>query len=513
METLSTPPASSPLGKHKPKRRSIVLLALLAPLIIWFAGVQIVLRTRARDPHPPQQNGLTFFVQHAGAGSNTPTRQATGQAMGSGSALTQWFDRLFSLNPFASGAFMRDTEFPSVEIALPLGTKTGQFPAMARASTGDTFPLSCEDLFPVANSGKIAPHSFVRLPPVPATYQWLDITLDDKKGHRGTWRIHHLNPIKHALLPTVPSVEKQTVQGVPVEARAWWDNKAVKAASSGGGMGNTSNPFFGASSFSSGGSVFEGSVPVVAELRAVIPASALARPSQSWGVEIVSLTQEWQDGNAPLLNRTASRTSLGPGTTYAQTHAATVPHPAAQHVARIEAKLTRYEGLDESVTFRNVPLKAEGKGFRVRRASGMKGSHEVSLTTPSGIRLTLTGTKTTPQGTGASEPGEVNDVQVGVELSPGNEAVLPRSPLQKRVGKNQTLRISWNVLFDSDLITSLSSSSEASAVTLRYKKRLARPVLPELTVHVAQEAKLEEVPITFTVPVRAGKPKADWQNH
>ncbi len=432
---------------------------------------------------PRVQNGLTLVTHHTGrqqSAPRTPTR-----------TFFQWINA----HLFPTGSYVTDMEMPCLEIALPKGTTTGQFPATARASTGDVFPLSCDDWMATGNSAQSrAPHTFVRLPNVPATYQWLDVTVKDKKGHAGTWRITKLPHLKHALSPTAPLHETETVKRIPLEARAWWDPKGTRTNLQ-GEFGNEA-------------------LPIVAEIRGVVPQTALALPSHSWTVSIDGLTQEWEPASRPLPfvrgKNSISGFSMGSSgysisgptglVTTASATAASAPHPGVQTRAKIDATLTLRDSHDESVTFHNIPLEKNGRGLRVRAGSG-----GIVLSTPSGVRVRLL-----PQRSPASfgSPAGSNNVDITAVVSPEN-GLVPGSPLQKRAGK-QPLQVSCHIPFSGGDLIGMMSNNKNDRLT--YKKRLPRPVLPELTVNVTQTAELKSFPVQFTVPVRAGKPKTRWSN-
>ena len=511
-----------PLVQTPPKRavQTRRVFAVAAALLAGFGTVQLAQTTyRMRsanaptpktnpylapfsNPYPRQQNGLRFVTVLPAVPHISPARPTASQ-------FWQQVSAAFSRTPpdFWEG---RGASIPRAVIELPPGSgglRLSSFTASARASTGDTFPLFVSGGFSGSPAPGVGVKDFAEVslpfPGVPATYQWIDVFLDDHNGHTGTWRVYDLPLLKHAVLPATPLQQSQTVQNIHLSARAWWDSAALSPINK-----------------TVAGSSDTNALPVAAQIKAEVPQSAFSAPTQNLSVEIVSITPEWDDparttpfnqgGSGGMGNAYGSRSFGGPNylvnaAAYSFAASAIAPHPAAQHIARIDANLTQFDTHTETVIFRDVPLEADGNGWRIAQGGAEK-------TTPSGVRVSLT--KPLPEDDTAILTSR--DVCFKIAITP-ETGLLPASPLKKRVGAKTLVRVTGDVpggAFGTMRWRTHSGDDKSFPnVRLTYAKPVSRPVLAFLAITINQEATMRAVPVSFVVPVTHGKPKERWDDY
>ena len=451
-------------------------------------------RAAYSNPYPRQQNEIRFVGVFDPKPGNRLFRRVS-FAQKARAFLVDWISPPSLWDNYAA-------PYPTVVFEMPAGTGgMGKYRASGRASDGSV--LFMETHFSFLGKGgtnsRQATFGVVRLPHpgVPDTVEWVDVSLDDMRGHAGTWRIYRLIRLKHALLPDAPPRTSQTVQNIPVSVRAWWDAEAAPPINKTVLLGGDARAF-----------------PVVVEARAVVPPKDFTRPSQTWGVRIVDIVPEWADPTPAVLLSNGSMSRVFPaaneraawvspglvrGPVYGKALSAVAPTPSVQHLAQVKAELIKYDTLRETVTFGNVALESDGRGWAIAEPG-------VSVVTPSGVRVHLE--RSVSWSGGLTRDGR--DVSLHVDVSPGS-GLLPASPLQKRVGAELPLRVTWEVLPRKDVGQLFwGRSVEFRNLTLSYPKQLTSPLLDEVTVVVTQEAVLQTVPLDFMVPVQNGKPRQKW---
>ena len=492
-----TPPMSPSPPTAPTKRRRVLFLrvavAAFSALCVLVAPI-VSHQQSTRSPYQRTQNDLTLLSVY-----HDPTADRF-----SGVTLVRsfmdWLQHLWTPLP-------PKPRYPSIIIALPdnatplYGAKLPVHdPVYAakvsmRSSTGDRFALNDAEFVMVSpkNGGKATNYCIAKLPKpgVPANYQWMDMTVDDQNGHRGTWRVWEFPRLKHVLSPTSTLHEKESVHHISLQARAWWDAQSAPPRLAGDSTL---------------------SMPVIAEIKALVPPVALSHPSHLWGIKIVSMTQEWDDpttnqsmdfgtSGTPIVH--SSRPLIGPGTSWAEAQTTIAPRPFDQHLTRLEAKLTEYDATEETVTFRNLFLDPHKKGLIVRVPAG-----GLSQTTKSGVRVLITDQSQWGKSTVVYKP---NMVRLLYSLS-------PNSPPQryKTSGNKQFERKSFvtGVALDKSGFYSVINydpyESGSPCAYLLLSKQLPHPILNQLTIRVSQQTELQTVPVIFTVPVHKGKPKEAW---
>ncbi len=218
----------------------------------------------------------------------------------------------------------------------PANTTNTDFDAWAETPNGSRFSLNLG--FTLHGNGIFENH--LRLPEgFPDTVSWVHLVVKDRHKPRiARWRLHGLPRAWHAIVPPVQTKSSDTVLGIPLEARVWWDSNGVYSPV--GRFGNS------------------GTTPLVCEVRRT-PVIALQKriTRHPWSLEIKDVLTEWE---APSRQHSLNNTMGGTYTTaHDEQYAATGIGDAFLgeiRYAKIRGNLCEYEPLRESVTFADLPV-------------------------------------------------------------------------------------------------------------------------------------------------------------
>lgn len=410
------------------------------------------------DPSTPRaQNGYALFALQ-------PAGKARNQTVAARLRAFSWVRLLL---PDPRGDDLPGE--PGLGVLAPVGVATaGAAPAWAatvRASTGDEFPLRWEWRHLPGT-----PYLFVYLPPgYPNTYRWLDVRVaDHRSGAAATWRLRTLPRLVHAVPPPARvSDTAKPLPGVVIKARAWWDPKRVAAAVA----QKAARP-----------PVTSDVLALTAELKTHwLPNGNGVR----WNMDITDVRHEWEQ---PQGQGMGGWRGGGHGDQWAQTayrESPAIPTPAAQHWAKIGATLNETMQHAEPVTFRNLPMQRDGRGYRITGRQTAKSPHSVTI-------------EITPSSEPPRAPNEITFAARLTSARPGGA---------RSVSFNVAGLTSWN---DGTVLSSQSSNDE-QRVVLRQPPVTVGGRLPSLIFLVSWETVGRTIPLTFTVPVSRGRPAPPWR--
>ncbi len=471
---LAPAPPPKPLKAPRSPRSKRLFVGATGAALLGIGALFLVpylIREHRRNPYLPVQNGLILRAIHAS--DYKPFR------------------------PNGPDSFMPG--YPSIEVELPRGARFSR--AEGRASTGDlillnsvmpqTLPANPLDLIWGDR------HSIViHLPQfgVPAAFKWVDVTVVDNQKRQGTWRVYGLPQFKRVLPPEIPRMEQQKANGITTVARAWRSQTTESAE----------RPFF-----------------IQAEVKAIVPPSALSRPSDVWCAKIRSVDLEWEPSvsTSPFPVDSERKSEFistnkgplaGPGTFYASVGTSDLSgSPTVQQRARIEGSLVRSAVLIETVTFRNLPLVPFGKGRKVDISS------RPFLETPRGVRVQLNSPGFYP----SKRRYAPHDVAVAYSVSV--DASLPQAArgfyIQSALPiEANACRAIENAHYMYDPPVQINNEHPVRNVTggnrayLLDVKSTSSSVLPALTIQIAHQTEVQSIPISFVVPIQNSQPKDIW---
>ena len=340
-----------------------------------------------------------------------------------------------------------------------------------RTSTGHTFPLSWQSSSTTNPEGS----QTYLLASIPAGYpnsiRWVDVTLDDKRGDKATWRITHLPPMQHLIAP--PVTPQTTFHQGSIQA--------VASAYSGPGPYNPT-PTWG----------------IHYDMKGTIKGAA-----HQWELGHLTETLEWEPpGYVPQDSGSTMGTGKVGSTVNIEMsgqelfYNRSFPYLADTHWVRLSAKLQEFETYDETVTFHNVSVVKTKNGSQYVAGSGPQ-----TITTPSGVNVTL------------------DDVQhrqnLNNEWGGGGYSVhllypqttrfpsLPRSPLWQKYKRPITVNAYTPKQYEAG---GSSFGNNEGTYHFRTNWHLPTTVIPNFPMIICQRVDLRSVPMTFTLPVRAKRP-------
>lgn len=187
---------------------------------------------------------------------------------------------------------------------------------------------------------------------------------------------------------------------------------------------------------------------------------------------------------------------------------------SASRYVRTNCTLRQFETYDERLTFHNLPVKEDPQGFKDENYEtyGITLMHSLTLTTPSGIRVTLP----TQDEDFKAPMGDKINLKLSAQQTAGPRD-LPNSPLVRQFGKPVSISIQFAPPYAGGGWT--IEPGETHTYGLRRPQnpawrfsqpRGARhiplylgvpPALKDLTVIVHQRVDIQTIPMTFTVPV------------
>jgi hypothetical protein len=339
----------------------------------------------------------------------------------------------------------------------------------ARTSEGNEVSLPWRVVSPRSTADPI----LVSIPAgYPDTVRWADVTLDDKRGNTATWRITHLPPMQHVLAPPVTPQAAFHQGSIAVTARAYRGSDP-----NGNGYG-----------------------PMI--LCGVT--GSISHAPNSWELGPLTLTQEWEPTGyvAPSGNITygtgkdAKNTVTIQATRQAVYYNQTDFYPSATHWVRLSARLQEFGTYDETVTFHNVSVvKYRGSGGRY-----LAGAQPQTVTSPSGITLTLVDVQHQPQIT-YSWSGDGVSLLIRYPLG-SKFPLLPRSPLWRK--HNGPIHVSVEIPKPYESYGSSGDDGEYN-YSFRSDKPLPK-TFANFPVILRQRVDLRTVPMTFTLPVEDKTP-------
>ena len=430
-----------------------------------------VTQTAVRDTSTPAaQNGYALAAVQR-------WRESRGSFLPAWTRQTPGGTQKFEYN--MDGMALRDTTLLWISApAPPGGTDLYQwsrdFSAMGRASNGDTFRLPCA----LAHTYSFNPAAMlcVCIPTCyPDTYRFIDVTLQGKSGEAAHWRIKGLPPTKQRIAPNAAIVESNSQAGITVRGRA---NRPP------------------------------GTDDVKYYLDLISPGS----PAHQWATNVRSVEFDWMPtpSSPDLLQgsgetypreritkldaRKGKRPVWRVGGFGTETHN---PYHAANRFLRVQVELTEFETYDESVTFHDlaIPVPANNKDVTIQPLV----PQAQTVTTPSGIVVTLKASDGTPPGNSLSGQGTVLAPLFGITpVTSADKAVdLPASPLARKYGKSVRIALKAVAPFQQPM-----SMIDAANTRVYMTLPTAMPAhLKKLSMVVQQRVKLRTVPVTLTLPI------------
>ncbi len=413
---------------------------------------------------PATQNGLTLLeVQNVSPNHNYfYTDKGPQDGGGSPSAAPETDTGLWVKMPpaFSLPSNHEDSTF--------IGS-SGVLSATARLSDGLQVPLRWRGEADVRNGND----PVVLLLEIPAGYpetvRWADVTLDDHRGDRATWRVTHLPPMQHVLAP-------------PVTAQVAFHQGAITAHAAAyrgpDPNGNLKTPVL------------------------VCDVTGTVKPSpHQWELGPMTLTREWEapgyvapSGNVTYGTETKNGVTRVEATDQAVYALQAQPYLADTHWVRLTARLQEFETYDETVVFHNLSVVKTPTGNRF-----LVSPRPQTVTTPSGVSVTLVDPRPDRD---AHNHNAADTAALMIQCSAPNLDALPHSPLWRRFKGGVALSCEVPKPYE-------SSGSTGDGAQGTYMFRAAGP-LPKLIasfpVIVRQRVNLRAVPMTFTLPVRDKKP-------
>jgi len=490
----------------KPHRRRPVLVTG-ALVLAALAGVISLTRFGVPPPQvdpstPREQNGFRLVAIQRGDEVPPARRSPLGRFL-------DWFTRRPQnpaiLLPNGPGLRVGARWLPAPPPpgrAAPADVPGAFFVAGARASTGDTFPLSWSIGWDGSNR-----HLFLHTPiGYPDTYRWLDVTVRDRNGHQARWRLGNLPQLRHALPTDEPAPDAGTPpagvladdppvpddgrvvtpRGAEVQARAWL---------------NPADGRFGEFDF------------ISSALRLARPPVSNPPPNRRWQLQIKRVVYEWEpkqqrtDGDqrdqlfrsywSPDGFRSAS-SQTGPGGRGVLARVEGVPATPARTQARVRifGVLREYDEIHERAIFSAVPVRWDGDGKgRVTLPAPR------TAATPSGILVAL---EEAPAET-ASEPGKIA-LALTCRRSRADLNLIPIRDASAQCSVGTDNVPSSSAGFNNDL------RREVLLVTPPKPTEPGQPggVLDTLAIRVWREADRARTPLIFSVPIRRVRPPNDW---
>lgn len=351
-----------------------------------------------------------------------------------------------------------------------------QLSVTGQSSTGDTFPLPWKTMSDSSSPGASTPMLLAIIPAgYPDTYQWVDVSVDDRQGHKARWRITHLPPSQHVLAPPI-ALQNTFQQGnIKATARAYRGRPAYYPP---------------------------GSPMLLYDIHGTITGG-----THQWELGHIARTLEWEPvGYSPQdMGVTYGSQSTLQGIRFecvdqriSQSYG---DQPTAyeknQHFLRLSAQFQQFETYDEKITFHNLTI------IKNRNANAFLASKELqTATTPSGITVTLPDFATQTSGNSNRYGGFGGDyMNCVLNFSPATAiASLPRSPLWQHYRRLIMVEVEAAKPFER-----AGSSSNGNGVRI-YSFHLPPnhpKVIPNFTVIVRQRVDLQAVPMTFTLPIGA----------
>lgn len=466
---------------------------------------------------PDAQDGYTIMAAVRGrAGHDFRYRPSTGQTEPQSDNYDGEFDNVNDLcAPVdgVAGVWISTPRMPSNgpdyldPITSYVPHRPPPFYVSERVSTGQRYPAAWM-FFPKANPQML----FVAIPGgYPDSVRWVDIVVSDPANRVAEWRIGRL-PASKRVIPDHPRVQDHIAfRGATVRAvaiRAW-----------GGG--------------------------IRVERLPQVPVSGY----RQWQIQYGDPYADWQPYGAAAsgkLNQTAILTDPGGIDDFNsrsdrfRSAFITTPFASFDRYARQPGCLTELDTFSETVCFRHIPIRNDRQdrpGFQWHQ---FVLDHPVSLTTPSGVTVTLP-----PQGHDDPVPGaQTVDLKLAVTPqvwtntdaasieSPSERKVdLPLSPLAAKYHRPMSLAVHFSLspsarngspsqvpptrfTVDYFKTSSMWTQPISSQIRLiltpkmsmpddwRLDKRLDKSPFVDLNVTVVQRVDIASCPFTLTVPLR-----------
>ena len=469
--------------------RLIVRAGIIACGVMLFGILFAALRT-AFVAHPDaitgekDQNGWTLVQQFDGSM----------QRITEPNAFLSFFRSLFGRRAEQDSTYW--PQYPALAVSAPEGdgrpdgnmTRVG-VTAEGMSSTGDRFQLDSENPDPTNNYGRDV---YVRIPVVPATYRWINVTVSDKAGRRATWRLSNLPRLIHQDLGPTDAGVQSPIEGVELEGRAYWDVNAGPV---------TPNGWSGPE---------EQYVPVVAEIR--FHNSKLQDPSLRWSLDNSKMRQEWERPVDPFVIGLEYFRTEGAFATGSEDDERIVgfaaPNPRVQHEVGVDIKLAEHKTATETVTFHNLHFSRMGDGWSLDPDAAS------TARSPSGIvvRLMPAPARAVGHRPLSTYTIEKDHIYYRFKIEQyGSNKTLPGSPLYRRY--HHPVDISGTVAYD-DAVDGYygQSGTEEGQIEggMHFKSLPASHILPTLKFDVFQDTVVRDMPIRFVLPVTQGKPKDAW---
>ena len=375
-----------------------------------------------------------------------------------------------------------DYDYEPPYTTLPLAQAT------ARTSSGDVAPL------PWRIVGDADGPQYLRLE-IPGGYSRdclsLDVTLVPNSGPFPRWRITRLPVMRHIISDTPQITNRVTANGLTATTSAWRSRHEV-----------------------------------------FLQVRPNLRPkSHHWELMMNGQWSEWEkfgqlhtqiaSGRQPIEGRDGVFTFMDKTPYGNLTAQFPGDYRSASRYVRMECGLRQFETLDETVTFHNLTVSEEKFGGASEKAYRLIVPQPITLTTPSGIAVTL-------PAQGVHTFMNVFAQSVNVQLTANlhfEAAELPHSPLVQQFGKPPTVSInfappqqlsSWStgsggtqtyqLRLPSNPIMNTPQGDKAWLRSLKTKNPIPTSLdapshLKNLTVIVHQRVDIQTIPMTFTVPV------------
>ena len=430
--------------------------------------------------------GSSWFVTSRGGLVNvlnlSPDRDSSTPATQNGLTLTAVTLNEPDLDGLPTFQFNGVKEYLSglagVWIAAPQeqGDPSKLFSITAKTSVGDVFSpdwrMTSDPTYSIENPN--LPNYLLIV--LPAGYSndchWIDLNVTAPNGRTSRWRITRLPRMQHILPPPVKVQETVEKDGIRVSADAGRSGSMI---------------WF--------------------RLRPILPAN-----SHQWDFNYLGEWMEWEPyGYAPqphqsnpILSREGHFTAdMEKAVRGIIDSVGETPYQSSCHFVQVKCELRQFETYDETVVFHNLDIAHDTDEPPSETAYWFTLTRPQSITTPSGIRITLPVQGRPPTPT-------CEELNFAFQVEPSAKSnTLPQSPLVRTYSKPVSLDCllpspfdSYGLMYESGPLHHCEVKNESGFPPV-YPKRLK-----DFSIIIRQRVDLQTIPMTFTVPVKDPAPKA-----